>query len=355
MEKAEIKLVQKPIIEHQLKVIGENVTSRIAALELNTLVATEDSITTLKKTRAELNKEFSNWETQRKFVKKSLNDPYVEFETLYKSEISEKYANAESTLKTEITKFETKVKDGKLAEVKTYFDELCTSVKNDFLKWEHLGFEIKLSTSVKKYKAEVDAFVNKVQDDLALIATNEFHAEILVEYKASLNVAQAITIVQDRKQKELDEKAKFHCEAVARRVAQVKEIGMVYNDFSKSYAYNDKIVVTDQEIDQLDRGQWREMFADLDFQIKQAKADAQKEARAKELAESDGPVHQAAKPVNPVSAPVQQTIPEPEPATPEPQEDEKIVTSSFEVTATYSKLVALSEYMKANNIEYKPL
>ncbi len=341
----EIKLVQKPVIEHQLKVIGANVTSRIAALDIDNLVATEDSVVSLKKTRAELNKEFHTWEEQRKLVKKAVNDPYTEFESLYKTEISEKYTKAEALFKDKITAFETTVKDKKLAEVKTYFTELCTSEKVDFLAWEQLGIEINLSTTVKKYNEQVNAFIEKVRNELDLIATNEFHAEILVEYKVSLNVATAITTVQDRKIKEKDEKARLHREKVARRKTSIAALGMTYSELAQSYVYNDEVLVLDGEIDTLDDDQWRNMFADLEFKIKQEKANAQSQERSEEIA--SGTTAQASEPAKPISAPVQQTIPEPT------KTDEKIVTACFEAKAPFSVLKALGEYMKQNNIEYR--
>ena len=340
--KSEIKLVQKPVIEHQLKVIGANVTARLAELNIDSLVATEDSVTSLKKMRAELNKEFRIWEEQRKFVKKAVNDPYTEFEDLYKTEISEKYANAESLFKDKITAFETKVKDEKLAEVKIYFAELCIAEKVDFLTWEKLGIEIKLSTTAKKYKEQVNEFIEKVRSELDLIATNEFHAEILVEYEVSLNVAEAITKVQDRITKVKDEKARLHREEVARRVTAIKGLGMNYIELGKTYVYGDKTIVMDVEIDRFDDYQWRELFADLEFQIKEAKAAAQSEKRSVEM--KGGTPSQAAQPAAPIAAPVQQDA---------PKVDEKIVTASFEVKAPYSVLKKLGEYMKANKIEYK--
>lgn len=344
--KSEIKLVQKPVIEHQLKVIGANVTTRIAELNIDALVATEDSVITMKKLRAELNKEFRIWEEQRKFVKKAVNDPYTEFESLYKTEISEKYANAESLFKDKITAFETTVKDKKLAEVKTYFTELCVSENVDFLTWEKLGIEINLSTSVKKYQEQVNVFIEKVRSELDLIATNEFHAEILVEYEVSLNVAEAITKVQDRIKKAADNKARLHREKVERRIVSLKDIGMSLDVFAKAYEYNDNIVVMEVEIDKFDDDQWRELFADIEFQIKQAQEAAIKSHRENEIA--SGTVTKGAGPAAPVSAPVQQTIPEPSTKT-----AEKIVTASFEVKAPYSVLKALGEYMKKNKIEYK--
>ena len=347
--KSEIKLVQKPVIEHQLKVIGANVTSRIAALGIDSLVATEDSVASLKKMRAELNKEFRIWEDQRKTVKKALNDPYTEFEGLYKTEISEKYIGAEVLFKDKITAFETTVKDKKLGEVKLYLAELCVSEKIDFLTWEKLGMEINLSTTVKKYKEQVNEFVEKVKDELALIATNEFHAEILVEYEASLNVAEAITTVQDRVKKVADEKARLHRIEVGKRSKSVEDLGMSYDLLGQVYAYDDSILVTQGEIDKLDHDQWREMFADLSFQIKAVKTAVQSSQRSAEIA--SGTPSQAKEPAKPVAAPVQQTISE---LKPNPKAgDEKIVTACFEVKGSYSVLKALGVYMKSNNIEYK--
>lgn len=41
-------------------------------------------------------------------------------------------------------------------------------------------------------------FIDKIVDDLSLIETQEHKAEILVEYKQTLNVSQAITTVTNR-------------------------------------------------------------------------------------------------------------------------------------------------------------
>lgn len=51
---------------------------------------------------------------------------------------------------------------------------------------------------MKSLKEQAKAFIDKIVDDLNLIKTQEHKAEILVEYKQTLNVAQAITIVINR-------------------------------------------------------------------------------------------------------------------------------------------------------------
>ena len=51
---------------------------------------------------------------------------------------------------------------------------------------------------MKSLKEQAKAFIDKVVDDLKLIDTQEHKAEILVEYKQSLNVSTAITTVSNR-------------------------------------------------------------------------------------------------------------------------------------------------------------
>ena len=51
---------------------------------------------------------------------------------------------------------------------------------------------------MKSLKEQAKSFVDRVSDDLALIDTQEHKAEILVEYKKTLNVSAAITAVTNR-------------------------------------------------------------------------------------------------------------------------------------------------------------
>ena len=51
---------------------------------------------------------------------------------------------------------------------------------------------------MKSLKEQAKYFIDKVADDLKLIETQEHKAEILVEYKQTLNVSNAITTVANR-------------------------------------------------------------------------------------------------------------------------------------------------------------
>ena len=55
-----------------------------------------------------------------------------------------------------------------------------------------------LSASMKSLKEQAKVFIDQRIDDLKLIETQEHKTEILVEYKQTLNVSNAITTVTNR-------------------------------------------------------------------------------------------------------------------------------------------------------------
>lgn len=93
-------------------------------------------------------------------------------------------------------------------KVKSYFDEYLKHNNIDFVTYEQANINVTLSASMKSLKEQAKAFIDKVTDDLNLINTQEHKTEILVEYKQSLNVAQAITSVSNRIKAILDEQMK---------------------------------------------------------------------------------------------------------------------------------------------------
>ena len=80
------------------------------------MVATEDTAKSLKTLRATLNKEFADYEFQRKTIKSGVLSPYDEFEAVYKTEIAEKYNMALNTLKDKIASVEDGIKEEKKSE-----------------------------------------------------------------------------------------------------------------------------------------------------------------------------------------------------------------------------------------------
>jgi len=341
-----IKLVQHPIIEHQLKKAGAEVSKRIKDLEIDKQVATIQTLSTLKSTRTELNKELSNFENQRKFIKKAVNNPYKDFEDTYKTEISDKYKSAVDLLKDKIASVEDKIKSDKKESILEYFNELCTAEKIDFINFDKVGIVINLSTTEKKYKEQVYDYITKVNDDLALIKSTDFEAEILTEYKSSLNVSNAITTVKTRKENEAIEKARLKAIKIQNRKNHLEKLGMQFVEITNAYEFNADTYITTNDIENLSKEDFTAKYSEFEVKIK--------EIKAKELAEIEASKPKETLNGNSVPEPIiKKVISTPISAPKIIKAPEQIETASFEVKATMPQLRALGVYMKENGIIYK--
>lgn len=203
MENNLITLQQEPVIIYEkIKSVGVEVQKRISDLNLENQLVTEDTIKAIKGIRTDLNKEFAAFEEQRKFIKNAVTKPYQEFEEKYKEFIATHYNNADNTLKNKISDFENKLKEDKAERLKSYFTELCQSLQIDFLTFEQVKLNVTLSASEKSLKETISAFVEGVNKDLDLLKSipesDEFKAEVLHDYKKSLDMANALRITQER-------------------------------------------------------------------------------------------------------------------------------------------------------------
>ena len=338
----EVKLVQVPVIQHALAVAGQRVTERLAALNIDKQVATVDTVKALKDLRADLNKELKAFEDQRKAVKTGVMNPYNEFEALYKNEISDRYTAAIEQLKDKIAEVENKVKAEKESALRTYWGELCFSVNVDFFPFEKTGIEVNLSTTEKAYKGKLNEIIQRVQDDLKLIDSHECKAEVMAEYKVTLNASKAITEVTARKEREHQEAERIRVQEKLRRVMAIKALGMVYLDMTQAWEYDADIYIREQDVNDMTEDEFREelILCEEAIKIKKQQAEAlknQAKAAAEGVSEKNEPQAPA---VNaPVSAPVA-------------EKKEEIVSAAFRVSGTMTQLRALGQYMKANNIQY---
>ena len=217
-----IVVKQLPVIEQQLAQIKEQVAERVqAAMQL---VCTEATVKEIKKARAELNAEFKAWEDKRKEVKTAVMSPYEQFEAVYKDCISDAYKAADKDLKQKVDEVEQELKNQKLTEVKSYFEEYLASKEINFVTYEQAGINVTLSASLKSLKEQAKTFIDRIVSDLALIETfTDLKAEILVEYKKSLNVSDAITGVKARAKAVQEEQARQEAEA-EKRAAEAQRV-----------------------------------------------------------------------------------------------------------------------------------
>ena len=302
MKEELITLKQAPIIIYeQIKAVGQQIEAKIAELNLDNQLVTDETLKSAKNTRTMLRKELDDFETQRKYIKEQVNAPYEAFEKAYKEHIKVHYDKADSTLKTKIDEVQNRLISDKSTRIKEYFTELCQLQGIDFLIFERLPLNITLSASDKSLKEQVAGFVGEVSKSLQLIESlsdpDEFKAEILTDYKQTLDVTRAIHNAQYRRQQREAELARIEAQRLA---------------------------------------------------AEQARAAAA--ARAREAAPLQAPAQvineaQSAAPVQPTA--VQE-------ATQVAQEDEnKIVQSTFTVIGTRAQLRALRAFLDNNKIQYQ--
>ena len=228
-----IRVVQLPEIEEHLQSIKVAVTQKVN--DALSLICTEDTVKSVKAVRADLNKERNEFEEQRKAVKKAIMTPYEQFEAVYKECISDTYKKADIELKAKIDSVENELKEAKRTEVEAYFEECSKSVGVDFVRLSDLNLNITLSASVKSLKRQVKEYFDKVIQDLALIATLEHTTEILVEYRKTLDVSDAVLTVQER-HKAIAEQEKRNAEASVIAEKQTETVEKVEKAVRESVA-----------------------------------------------------------------------------------------------------------------------
>lgn len=221
-----ILLKQEPIIEYSLLAqVGEEVRARIADLNLEGQVVTDQTVKSVKDMRAELNKEFAEFEKQRKFIKEAVSKPYQEFEAKYKEFVAKHYNEADDTLKGKIFSFENTLRLEREKELQGYFAELCSAKNIDFVPFGLMHLNITLSASMKSLKTQILEFVSKVEQDIELAKTvsdsQEFNDKVMYEYRRSLDINNAINTVKEREQALIAAKEK--AEAEAKRKAEAEE------------------------------------------------------------------------------------------------------------------------------------
>ena len=193
-----ISIKQLPIIEERLHELKNDITERVnAAIALE---CTENTVKEVKKIRADLNKEYDEYETARKGVKKAISEPYERFNEVYKECVSDVFKAADDELKAKIAVVENGLKKVKHEEVTSFAIELRTALELDWLDVNRVIPNITLSASKSSLIQKVSNELERINDDVQAITD----AEVLAEYKKCLNFAQAVLIV-DHRRREIEE------------------------------------------------------------------------------------------------------------------------------------------------------
>ncbi|WP_423372944.1 DUF1351 domain-containing protein [Melissococcus plutonius] len=161
---------------------------------------TEENVKESKKLVASVSKQVKNLNDERIKVKRQILEPYDEFEEQVK-EITDIVKVSEEIVRQQIRQLEEQERDKKEQaiidlfnkRIKQYdFKELFTS--KDFIKNSHLNKTYTLS----KVEKEMVEWLEQIDQALTTIKNLEHTDEIFVEYKITQDLAQAISIVQQR-------------------------------------------------------------------------------------------------------------------------------------------------------------
>lgn len=221
MENTEIIVVkQLPIIEEQLRTVQKNIQALVN--EVLAMDCTEDTYKEVKKARADLNAQFKELEARRKAVKSQIEAPYKAFETVYKSCAGDIFADADRKLAQKIRAVEDGLRKKRADAVRTYFEEYRDSLNlpADLADYRYAGINVTLSATEKSLKAQAKEFLDRLRDDLSLIAAQPDPDEVLAEYRECRNVASAVQIVRERHARIEAERRRREEEQEAQRKAQ---------------------------------------------------------------------------------------------------------------------------------------
>lgn len=196
----------------------------------DSLVITEDMLKDIKSEKSQINKAKDTVATYRKDIVKEFKKPIEQFELLAK-ETESILKEAYDTCNEAVKRYEDETKAKKTEEVKAYFDEYAESLKIDFVEYERLGINVTLTASMKSLKEAVKVCLDKIASEIDLIniQKEELIPDMLVEYKKTLNVANAIKNVTDRHKAIEEEKARQEALKALKAeeektIAKVKEV-----------------------------------------------------------------------------------------------------------------------------------
>ena len=186
-----VEVTQKPIIAYKmLEIISKNVGDKIQSLNIESLEPTDDNLSLIKRTRADLTKDFNDLENQRKMVKEIIMKDYNLFEDDYKKLISSLFKNADDQLKSLATTVEDKILSVKIDGIKEYFNEENTF---EFIKFDDLGLKIIKSKSDKSIKTEIDEYLANIKMSISTIATLPNKERVLAKFQMSRDLNRSIS------------------------------------------------------------------------------------------------------------------------------------------------------------------
>lgn len=186
-----VEIKQLPEIYQQLDKVNKIVVDKTKDIEeilqeLSKLSEEEqeEKKQDIKKYRTYLNSMKTDLENKRKEIKKAIQKPYDEFESIYKDKALNVLDEGIDKLTNTINNIESTQLQKKREELISFFDNYTEFYHiGDIVSFDDLPIKINLSTSLESLKKQIIAFCEKVSNDMIAISSEEFRDEILLEYQ----------------------------------------------------------------------------------------------------------------------------------------------------------------------------
>lgn len=234
-----ITIQQLPVIKQNLLSVKER-WQKVAA-DAKKMVATDETVQVLKKTKAAINAEYKEIDQQRLEKKAIYMGPWNEIEATFKDCIKNPKDEAISSLDQTIKDFESEIVQKTREKLVAHFQEMCTLEQIDFLTFDQAmelaGIKRISLTDAKKrdpkqLKDSLSATIARIAVGMEQIRAMDDSAEIMVEFKKCLDAGQAVAIVQERRRRvreaaEAEERRKAEAERqkeMAAKVAAAAEV-----------------------------------------------------------------------------------------------------------------------------------
>lgn len=227
-----IAITRLPEIKENLRSLRERWEQK--AQDAAALVCTDESVQSIKAMRADMRKEFDEADAQRKTTKERYMAAWNEVEATWKECVAEPFKRADASYKDTISNFEGQLKAELREKLEAYFGELCAAEKIDFLTFDRAlqksGVKINLADAKaktpRKLQDALAAVTAQIATDIERISRMEDAAEIMTEYKRTLDFGTAVDTVQSRKRaiEAEREAAERRREEAAQRAEAIKKV-----------------------------------------------------------------------------------------------------------------------------------
>ena len=201
-----IRIDALPAVEEFFSSMRDPVARRIT--EILSAECTEETRRDAEQARAEVRRFKADIKDALKKAEAQLYEPWNK--VLERAgDITALCDHADMELKCRIDTIKVKLKKEKFDEVEAYFNEKRGVLGLDWLDFEWVAPNIRLNDSLTALRKAIDQKLDRISADVMAILAMEHSAEIMAEYKGTLDLAASMKIVKFRLEREAEEAARI--------------------------------------------------------------------------------------------------------------------------------------------------